>query len=89
MQSASPKKTAMTFLRGSKFVWSVREMILGHGGPSALVGVSSWTLPNTSGVTDWGVDGAVLEEVEEAMERDRGVRRGQEEQGPSRERRAA
>ena len=41
MQSASPKKTAMAFLRGSKFVWPVREMVSGHGGPSALVGASS------------------------------------------------
>ena len=57
MQSESPKNTAMTFLRGSRFVWSVRETVSECG--SATVVASSWTMIDTSGVTDRGVDTAV------------------------------
>ena len=57
MQSESPKKTAMTFLRGRRFVWSVRETVSECG--SATVVASSWTMIDTSGVTDRGVDTAV------------------------------
>ena len=76
MQSASPKKTAMTFFRGSRFVWSVRETV-SERRPSATVVASSWTLLDTSGVVDRGVETAVPGEAMGRGREERGGRRNE------------